>query len=379
MPATNQIPAAVVAPTATASAAANPRPRRTGMIEPVPTDRLRIIHAVRSDGFAGVERYVSGLANGLVERGHSVTVIGGDPDRMKAVWNGSEVEYWPAVRVTDVMRQLARFRRPHVIHAHMTAAELASVLTQPIVRAPIIVTRHFARPRGSSYPSRAAGQLVGRAISGQISISQYVAEHIDGPSTVVHLGSPTPERYRPQEQRSRAVLVAQRFEPEKRTDLALRIWAASGLADRGWAIRFAGDGALRSDLERLADELGIRSSCEFLGFRSDLPELLASSAILLATCPIEGFGLSVVEAMACGTPVIAVLGGAHAETVGAADEPRLFDLDDVGEGARLLSELAADLTAREAYGQCLRRVQREKFSIGRMVDNTIDAYREFIG
>ena len=45
------------------------------------------------------------------------------------------------------------------------------------------------------------------------------------------------------------VLVAQRLEREKHTDVAVRAFAASGLADAGWRLKIAGDGALRGELE----------------------------------------------------------------------------------------------------------------------------------
>ena len=45
---------------------------------------LSVVQVVRSDAFAGVERYLCQVANGLDSRGHHLTVIGGDPDRMRA-------------------------------------------------------------------------------------------------------------------------------------------------------------------------------------------------------------------------------------------------------------------------------------------------------
>lgn len=339
---------------------------------------LRIVHAVRSDSFAGVERYVSALAAGQARAGHQVSVIGGDPARMQAAWIGLPVDFDPAVTVADVVKALMRHRDTHILHAHMTAAELASALARPAVRAPIVVTRHFARKRGSSWPSKLLGRALGRIVTAQISISQFVADRIDGPSTVIHLGTDTRPDPIPPAERDQSVLVAQRFEAEKRTDLSLRVWAESGLGERGWVLRLAGDGALRHDLERLSHDLGIAASCEFLGYQQDPAGLMARSAVFLAPCPNEGFGLSVVEAMACATPVVAAREGAHAETVGASREAVLYGAEDIGSGGRALSALAEDAYGRATYGADLHRIQELKFSTNVMVGRTLDVYRTVV-
>ena len=64
------------------------------------------------------------------------------------------------------------------------------------------------------------------------------------------------------------MLVAQRLEPEKETDVAVTAFAGSGLADRGWRLELAGDGAERRRLEAPGGELGLASSTDFLGHRA---------------------------------------------------------------------------------------------------------------
>ena len=260
----------------------------------------------------------------------------------------------------------------------MTAAELAAGLTHPIVRAPIVVTRHFAKPRGSSAPSRLLGRAIARTVTAQISISAFVAARIDGPSTVIHLGTAIPATVVPPADRELSVLVAQRFEAEKRTDLAIQVWAASGMAEKGWKLRLAGDGALRRNLEILAADLGVSESCDFLGYQQDLASLLGRSAVFLAPGPNEGFGLSVVEAMANATPVVAAAEGGHAETVGASPEGMLYPALDVEKGGRVLAELCSDFDRRARYGAQLQDLQQRDFSISGMVGATVAFYRSVL-
>ena len=196
------------------------------------------------------------------------------------------------------MRCGARLDQVDVINSHMTAADAAAVLaTAGRSRRPALVsTRHFAKRRGHLAP---LDPVLDPWLDADISISRYVAESIGAPSTVVHPGVPARADL-PSSARQQIVLMAQRLQPEKRSLLGIRAFAASGLSAAGWTLEIAGDGPDRLPAERLAAQLGIAGATRFLGFRDDVAELMARSSLLLATCPIEGFGLTVLEAMASG-------------------------------------------------------------------------------
>ena len=66
-----------------------------------------------------------------------------------------------------------------------------------------------------------------------------------------------------------------------------------------------GDGPLRGELERLVNDLGVESSVKFLGFRSDVPELLSLFDIQVIPSLTEGFPLCLAEAMAAENAVVA--------------------------------------------------------------------------
>lgn len=339
---------------------------------------LRILHAIRSDGFAGVERFVLRLAVAQAQAGHTVHVIGGDPQRMRPPLDAAGVGH-TATRdrtrdVADAVYALAR--DADVVNSHMTAADLGAAFALTRLRGapPLVSTRHFAAPRGRLGPVP-IDAFLGRRIQAEIAISRAVAAATGRPSTVVHSGVPDVPG-EPQADRDRVVLIAQRLQPEKRTDLGIRAFAASALVEHGWRLQIAGEGAEHAALEQLASELDI--DAEFLGFRDDLTDRFRTAGLLLAPCTVEGLGLTVIEAMAAALPVVAADAGGHSEILEGLDPRALYSPEDPHAAARNLRSLALDDDGRVALGAAGRRRQRAEFTLTAQVAGTDAVYRTAI-
>ena len=343
------------------------------------TEPLRILHAVRSDQFAGVEQFVRRLATRQAQDGHSVVVFGGAAEYMKAPLSDAGVR-WGAADSTLAVLRAVRNRLPgsDLVNTHMTAADTAAVLARAtsLRKAPIIATRHFAQRRGTLGPG-ILYRILERHIDAEIAISRAVADQIEVASTVIHPGlepGPLPDP----SARRRTVLVAQRLQAEKRTDIAVRAFAASGIWQSGWDLEIAGAGPELDPLVSLAAELKVSEHVRFLGFRSDIPFMMAQAGMLLASSPFEGFGLTVLEAMASGLPVVASSVPAHAEMLGDLGERALFPTGDVEAAASLLRSLAADADARAVLGRQEHARQVEMFSLRAQADATEEVYRRAI-
>jgi glycosyltransferase involved in cell wall biosynthesis len=331
-----------------------------------------VVHLVVTDAFAGVERYLCQVSDELAARGHHVVTVGGDPERMRLEL-ATGVTNHPAPGLVAGARALIRVGHVDVVHVHMTAAEAAAWLARPWQRSPIVATRHFARDRGSSTMARGLAAVTSRAIACDIAISQFVADSISGPSVVIPNGVPDRDQA-PLD--TATVVMLQRLEAEKATDVGIHAWARSGLADRGWRLLVAGRGGLQGSLVQLALDLGVADSVEFLGYVADTGKLLSEASVLMAPGHLDGFGLSVVEAMAHGVPVVAARAGGHLETLG--DDGLLFPPGDPGAAARALVRLQEDLSFRRSVGSALRRRQRDLFSLPRHVDRLEVVYRQVI-
>ncbi|MGW4727154.1 glycosyltransferase [Streptomyces sp. NPDC004291] len=126
------------------------------------------------------------------------------------------------------------------------------------------------------------------------------------------------------------LLLCSRLSVEKRPGTALDALEELRGAGIAAALVVAGDGPLRAGLERRARER--RLPVRFVGHladREDLADLQAAADVCLAPGPAETFGLSALEALACGTPVVVSASSALPEVIGtagvaAADTPAAF-------------------------------------------------------
>ncbi len=115
--------------------------------------------------------------------------------------------------------------------------------------------------------------------------------------------------------------------------------------------------------------------------RLDLPDLIKAynqCDIFLTASRLEGFGLSVAEAMACGKPVVATNGSSLPELVVNGKGGFLCRMDDVNDFAGKIRYLASDEEVRREMGMFNRNLIEEKFTLERMVGEYLDIYQRVI-
>jgi glycosyltransferase involved in cell wall biosynthesis len=131
------------------------------------------------------------------------------------------------------------------------------------------------------------------------------------------------------------------------------------------------------DLDRQARDLGVDDIVYFLGFREDVPRILASLDLFVLSSHLEGMGSSLLDAMASRLPIVATRTGGIPEVVSDGQTGLLVPPRDPDALARAILTLYND---RELAGRMAERgfeVVNEKFSAEAMAWKVIDLYEQF--
>lgn len=133
------------------------------------------------------------------------------------------------------------------------------------------------------------------------------------------------------------------------------------------------DGGDRPAVERLIREKGLESHIHLTGHRADIPAILPEVDLLLFTSKTEGLGTTVLDAMACGVPVVATAAGGIPEMIRDGETGLLAPVGDAEELSRQVIRLLRDraLRARLTEGALGRVRDFSKEAMGR---NTLKQY-----
>jgi glycosyltransferase involved in cell wall biosynthesis len=125
-----------------------------------------------------------------------------------------------------------------------------------------------------------------------------------------------------------------------------------------------GQEAYEARIREQASRLGLDGRVRFLGFRSDVPELMASMDVVAHTSIVaEPFGRVVVEAMMCGRPVVATRGGGVTEIIRDGETGLLVPPGDASALAAALGTILSDPALAQRLGQSGREDVSDRFSL----------------
>lgn len=181
----------------------------------------------------------------------------------------------------------------------------------------------------------------------------------------VELFRPTPSATNRREGPPRAVHVSN-FRAVKRVPWMLRAFALATAGTKA-ELLLVGDGPDQQPSRLLARELGIQDRVRFLGERDALPELLSPADVFVLSSSEESFGLSALEAMSCGTPVVATDVGGVREVVDDGVTGLLAPAGDVAAFAENLKSLLFDRDRARSMGEAARRAAVERFAHERVI------------
>ena len=137
-------------------------------------------------------------------------------------------------------------------------------------------------------------------------------------------------------------------------------------------------GEYRQSIERLIVELDLNQRVRLSGWVDDIAGLLSTFDLFVSPSRSEPFGLSIVEAMAAGTPVVASMSEGAREIIDDNLTGRLVPIGDVDTLAKVICELLSNPAQREHLSGNAQRVVRERFSLARMVVETERVYEQVL-
>ncbi len=355
---------------------------------------METLHINTERGWGGGEQQLLYLAEGLKRRGHHYTILCQPKTplarrsreiglktielKMRGEW-----DLWAALRIARLLQR----RRYNLLHLHTSHAHTLSLLA-------------------------GIGGWKGKRI-----VSRRVAFHLrKGPINKLKYRYPT---YICVSQAIRDILISEGVDPEKinvvysgtdlsrfkdgqpaeiRKDLGLTgakiIGNIGHMADHKGqrdlieaapqifrvfpdaAILLIGEGELRRHLERLAEELEVKSRIIFMGFRSDIPSLLRSMDIFVYPSLLEGLGTSLLDAMAAEVPVVATTTGGIPEVVSNGVNGILVPPRNPQALAKAVVTILQNNELAKKLGQAGRETVEKRFTVDRMVEGTLEVYRK---
>ena len=271
---------------------------------------MRIAQIMLARGLGGGEQVFLDLCGALASRGHEVLAIGAaESDAMDLLDRRDDLQClrvrchgtWDPFCRRAIGRVLRRFA-PDVVQTHMARASALG----------------GAAARSAGYPTLAM-------LHTMIDLKYYRAVDLFVPTTkdqeaylrangvaadrverIPHFRSLEPAAAARVPRRTEGVIkTLGRFVPKKGFDVLLRAAAQSAGQGATFRLEIGGDGPERKALQSLAGRLGIADRVRFCGWVDDVAAFLADADLFVLPSRIEPFGIVVLEAMACGVPIVA--------------------------------------------------------------------------
>ncbi|MBW8190691.1 glycosyltransferase [Neiella marina] len=141
---------------------------------------------------------------------------------------------------------------------------------------------------------------------------------------------------------------------------------------------FFGKGPEQAKLREMVNQFGLTSKVHFAGFRTDMPSLLPGLDLVVHPAFKEGLGVSLLQASACGVPVIAGRAGGIPEAVRDDVNGYLMTPGEIPELTALILKVMADHELRSKLGQQGRQLMLDEFSIQVMAEGNEAVYRQLL-
>ncbi|MHB2148718.1 glycosyltransferase [Calditrichota bacterium LG25] len=361
--------------------------------------KINVLHLETALEWRGGQQQIAYLVQGLLRAGINTALVAPPAAKVTDYFRKNALPFLE-VKVRhgwdlQAARKIARFigeNRSNILHAHSSHALSLGLLVKllaPSVK--LIASRRV--DFSVKKPLVGALKYNNRLIDRIVCISENIANVLtaDGVNpaklSVIHSGI-DPDRFKAQPAEdfrkelgiSREHLVVGTVAAlVGHKDYPTLLRAAALVVKRHPRVTFCavGEGADRPQLEELHRRLGLGDRFRFVGFRADLDRFYALFDVFALSSYKEGLGTSVLDALACGLPVVASRAGGIVEMIEDEKNGLLVPPRDEQALASALLRLLQDEALRKRLSRNARP-SVEKFSFNRMVDKHIRLYEQLL-
>jgi glycosyltransferase involved in cell wall biosynthesis len=372
---------------------------------------MRILVVISGLGFGGAERQVVELANNVpsAEAQLQVCSLSTHVPQAAQLRDAARLHILPKrgrfdFTVVPRLARLLRRERIDLVHGFLFDAEIAAALAGRLagVRAVVGSERNtayafsciqrwayrLARPcfdaivansdAGAAFNCRALGFAADKYRVVRNGVDTVRFRPLDGATTRAALG------YGPadlvvgmfasfKEQKNHLLLLHAVPEILRRVPAARFLFVGDSLAGN-----WQGSNAVAGRVRAMVDELGIAGFCQFLGNRSDMPELYAACDLTALPSLYEGTPNTVLESMACGRPVVVTDVSDNARIAPDGIVGRVVPSGDQQALAAAVVAALSDVTLRTRYGLAARAWAEQEFSLAALSRNILAVYRSLL-
>jgi glycosyltransferase involved in cell wall biosynthesis len=353
---------------------------------------MRIALLLESDGPGGAEKMLLHLAEELRERDHDVMPVGpvNGCGWLAAEFRdrGFEPSTFRLRRPLDWgcvqgLSRLLRERRIELVHSHEFTLAIYGAAAARLVRLPHVVTMHGGEHFAGRWQRRAALRWSFGLSRGVVAVSHTTRAALESA-----LGLPSgrvaviPNGIEARGGRGDSVRRELGVAPDERLIVAVgnlypvkghitllraldRLWE-QGVRD--WRLAIAGRGEEHDALDAFAHQRRWADRLHLLGYRGDVPDLLAAADVYAMPSLSEGLPLALLEAMFAEKAIVASNTGGIPEVVRHGEHAVLAEPSDPESLAAALHQLLSDARYRARLARSARRHAEETYTVGRMTD-----------
>jgi glycosyltransferase involved in cell wall biosynthesis len=287
--------------------------------------------------------------------------------------------------ILAALRRLRREGHPaDLLHAHVHRAAWAAAIVAALTRRPFVVSEHSSEFGWSGIRDGALRRAriafaradlvcpVSEYLRGQLEAHGVRARFRVVPNTV-DTGVFRPSERAPEDRPPRMITVAS-LEPKKGIDHLLRALGILSDTRPDFALDLVGDGPHREEYEELARRLGIEDRVVFHGasLQAEVVRLMRGADVLVMPSLTENLPLAIIEAMACGLPVVASRVGGIPEMV----DDQTGVLVPPADAAALAGALVELLSRRGDYSsELIAELARSRWSLPVVGEMWSELYR----